>query len=189
MSGILSQESGEPGNAHRLWNFRPTWGSACAGQGGSPWCRVTAAKWVLMGRVSTKNLVFKTCVLVPTSRLMTLFFFFFFPQGSMILRFFTAFASLSSRPVQTLLIDLLIESSLCIEGQHRGTGPWTSHPIRLIPESCLDLKKDTETRTPRRQVFSFLIQDEGYSCLLYEVRGLYKMIRLNKLILNYWLPG
>ena len=48
------------------------------GQGGSPWCRVTAAG---SSRVAASQIsVFKNCVLVPTSRLMTLFFFF--PQGS-----------------------------------------------------------------------------------------------------------
>ena len=64
------------------------------GQGGSPWCRVTAAG---SSRVAaSQNSVFKNCVLVPTSRLMTLFFFF--PAGQQrFLRFFTAFASLAPR--------------------------------------------------------------------------------------------
>lgn len=97
LSGILSQESGEPGNAHRLWNFRPTWGSARAGAGRQSVVpgHSCGSSWV----AASQNLVFKTCVLVPTSRLMTLFFFFFFFSAGQqrFLRFFTAFASLAPR--------------------------------------------------------------------------------------------
>lgn len=100
------------------------------GQGGSPWCRVTAAgsSWV----AASQNLVFKTCVLVPTSRLMTLFFFFFFRRAAAILTLLHGIRISGSQGLsKRLLIDLLIESSLCIEGQHRRDGALDlpSHPV------------------------------------------------------------
>lgn len=123
----------------------------CWGRGGSP-----CAGSQLRGPHGL--LLHKTWFLKPVSRPNfppdDALFFFFFPWGQQrFLRLLHGIPIWLPGLSKHLLIDLLVRYPLCIEGQHRGTGPWTSHPIRSHPKSCLDLKKDTETRGPPEQVY------------------------------------
>ena len=132
LSGLLSQESGEPGKRSPSMELSVDLGKlACRSVGRRDKAAVSGAgsrPWGPPGSLLHITWFSKNYVLVPTSHLIT-----FFLQGNN--NFFTLLHGIGTSGSQGLskhlLIDFLIESSLCIEGQHwrDGAVDLASHPV------------------------------------------------------------